>query len=132
MLDKKGADPAKDVTVIFTIYSIKLPMPFTLVCAKANFFLDLLWKIGDKMAYRNRGGLCSEMNKEPAIFEITGTQTFSASSRKARCIPSRYAALFRFGSLPASLWRRTDTGKEKGWFRNSCGCQERHIGLLQI
>jgi hypothetical protein len=79
-------------------------------CLKIHFFLDLSWKIGDKMVYRNRGGLRSEMNAEPAWFEITGTQTFSAAGRKARCTPSRYAALFRLGFLAASPWRRTDTG----------------------
>jgi len=60
------------------------------------------------------------MNVGPACFEITGTQTFSAWSRKARCSLSRYAAFFRFGFLAASLRRRTDTGVAKGGFRTSC------------
>jgi len=44
------------------------------------------------------------MNAQPAYFEITGTQTFSASDRKGRCTHRgmrRYSGLDFF--LPASL-----------------------------
>jgi len=57
------------------------------------------------------------MSAEPACFEITGTQTFSAAVRKARCTHRgmrRYSGSDFF--LPASRRRRTDTGIVKGWF----------------
>jgi hypothetical protein len=76
-----------------------------------TFFLDLSWKIREKIICRNRGGWRSEMIAYPAGFEITGTETFSAASRKAPCTHRgmrRYSG-FDFG-LRASLRRRTDTG----------------------
>ena len=94
---KKMAQRPLGLRYDHTSYGIKLPMSSGRSFLDLYFFLDLFRKIGDKMGYRNRGGLRSSKNAVPACLEITGTQTFSASGRKARCIPSRYAALFRAG-----------------------------------
>jgi len=81
-----------------------------------HFFLDLFEKIGENMEQRNRGGFYSEMNTRPAAFEITGTQTVSATNET---LGAPIAVLRRNPGLdfPCGVARRrTGTGIQRGDF----------------